>query len=63
MISLPISELLFSRARVGEKAAKRKREGKRRRRGSGGGCRFAWRNPSKAKLVNGPIDGITIKIL
>lgn len=63
MISLPISELLFSRARVGEKAAKRKREGKRRRRGRGGGCRFAWRNPSKAKLVNGPIDGITIKIL
>lgn len=37
MISLPISELLFSRARVGEKAAKRKREGKRRRRGRGGG--------------------------
>lgn len=36
MISLPISELLFSRARVGEKAAKRKREGKRRRRGRGG---------------------------
>lgn len=28
MISLPISELLFSRTRVGEKAAKRKREGK-----------------------------------
>lgn len=62
MISLPISELLFSRARVGEKAAKRKREG-RKRRGGWGDVVFAWRNPSKAKLVNGPIDGITIKIL
>lgn len=35
MISLPISELLFSRARVGEKAAKRKREGRKRRGGWG----------------------------
>lgn len=62
MISLPISELLFSRTRVGEKAAKRKRGGRKRGEGKQG-CRFAWRNPSKAKLVNGPIDGITIKIL
>lgn len=41
MISLPISELLFSRARVGEKAAKRKREGKRGRGGGGMSFRVA----------------------
>lgn len=45
-------------------ARKRQKEKEKGRGGEGEeGCRFAWRNPSKAKLVNGPIDGITIKIL
>lgn len=48
---------------LARKRQKEKEKGRGGEGGGGGGCRFAWRNPSKAKLVNGPIDGITIKIL
>lgn len=78
MISLPISELLFSRTWPGEKAKKEKARGRKKRweatkkkkkkmegleKGGSKGCPFAWWNPSTVELVNGPIDGITIKIL
>lgn len=76
MISLPISELLFSRTWPGEKAKKEKARGRKKRwettkkkkierleKGGSKGCPFAWRNLSTVELVNGPIDGITIKIL
>lgn len=44
-----------------KKKKKKKMEGLEK--GGSKGCPFAWRNLSTVELVNGPIDGITIKIL